>query len=648
MFFKRRQKEVTCKGNVSEETENNTEVTNTEVTNTEEIKKRWYNNEWLYFSIAPLLTLIMLNVIMGTDFVSGFMSNGFFVFVVKNIITYAFLLSLTYFFSKIFVKKIIAVYVVNILLFIFAVSTVICVNKTGNPIMPGDFFLANKLGQLVGFIQINIEANMIWGAVILVFILGGYTYLNKKFVISKKQTVKQKVIFGILSLVLVSLNVYLLGFNTFVSKNIYKPLNITVSEEEPKKDYENNGLVLFFVTHLSDLIIPMPEGYSSDTIDGIISRQNLEINDFNEYSIPKNVNIIAIQSETFWDVTRLPYTEYTVDPMQHIHGMSDKYISGYVVTPVLGCNTCMPEFEFLTGTSVTLMKKGSYPYIQYVTDDIDAMPRIFAENGYVTRAVHTYDKNYYKRNKAYEYMAFDKFIGEQDLENPEYKGFYISDMEMTRVIIDEYKNKGDKPMFLYAVSMQNHGGYMEERYDSYDVDVSCDVLNESELMQLKISAQGIYDIDRSFYALTEYFKDCDEPVIIVIYGDHLSYLGEGISVFEKTGYVANRNLKENIQMYETPYLIWANFDISNVEVPKRLSPAKLGITTLKMAGLEKVPKHYGYLDKLYKKYPIIHPYRVETENGEIMEKLPDETLKEFNLIWYDYLQGDKYSGQLMN
>jgi len=101
-------------------------------------------------------------------------------------------------------------------------------------------------------------------------------------------------------------------------------------------------------------------------------------------------------------------------------------------------------------------------------------------------------------------------------------------------------------------------------------------------------------------------------------------------------------------MYETPYLIWANFDISNVEVPKRLSPAKLGITTLKMAGLEKVPKHYGYLDKLYKKYPIIHPYRVETENGEIMEKLPDETLKEFNLIWYDYLQGDKYSGQLMN
>ena len=63
--------------------------------------------------------------------------------------------------------------------------------------MPRDFFLANKLGQLVGFIQISVTANMVWGAVLLILILAAYTYLNKKFVIKKTQTLKQKIIFGI-------------------------------------------------------------------------------------------------------------------------------------------------------------------------------------------------------------------------------------------------------------------------------------------------------------------------------------------------------------------------------------------------------------------------------------------------------------------
>ncbi|MBR5517589.1 MAG: LTA synthase family protein [Clostridia bacterium] len=666
MIFKRKPKNDLYKDIESDkkETETSEEVKETEVS--EEVKEtevsekakdneptdikkgKWYNNEWLYFALSPILTIVMTSVIMGVDFVDGFMSNMFLTFVAKNLITYIILLSFTYLLSKILFKKIIAVYVVNIFLFIFAVATTICISKTGNPIMPGDFFMANRVGQMVGFIQIKISASMIWGSIILILILAGYTVVNKKLIIKKKQSRKQMIMYGILSFVIVFLNVYLLGFNTFVSKNILSPLGITISSEEPIKDYESNGLILFFVTHLSDLVVPVPEGYSDVAVREIIDKYELNINEFNEYTAPQNINVIAIQSETFWDVTRLPNVQYTVDPMQHFHRMSEQYISGYVVTPVLGCNTCMPEFEFLTGTSVTLFRKGSYPYVQYITDDVVAMPGVFANNGYTTRAIHTYDKGFYNRDDGYEYLAFEKFLGDEDLENPEYKGIYISEMEVTRLIIDEYENKGDKPLFLYAVTMQNHGGYMEERYDVYDVDVSSDVLNESELMQLKISAQGIYDIDKAFYALTEYFKNCSEPVMIVIYGDHLSYLGEGISVFEKTGYVSSPNLNENIQMYETPYLIWSNFDMSNIEVPKYLSPAKLGITTLKMAGLSKVPEHYGYLDKLYKEYPIIHPYRVVNSKGEITENLPEEVKREFNFIQYDYLVGEKYSGQLMN
>ena len=374
-------------------------------------KIKWYNREWLYFSLSPLLTIIMLNIIMGADFIKGLAENNFFTFIAKTVITYAFILSLEYFLSKIFTKKIIAVYVVNIFLFILGTATTICISMTGDPIMPSDFFMVNKVGRIVGFIKIKIGVDMISSFLLLALILFAYTFLNKKFVIKQKQNIKQKVFFGILSLIIISLFIYLLGFNSYVAKNVLKPLKITVSRDTPKKDYENNGMVLFFLTHLSDLRIAVPEGYSSHSINSILNKYDLSNDKFNEYVTKENVNIIAIQSETFWDVTRLPDTKYTVDPLQHIHRMSESFPSGYVVTPVLGCNTCMPEFEFLTGTSVTLMQTGSYPYVQYVTHDIDAMPRVFAENGYATRAIHTYDKNYYSRDKAYKYIQYisDKY-----------------------------------------------------------------------------------------------------------------------------------------------------------------------------------------------------------------------------------------------
>ena len=43
-------------------------------------------------------------------------------------------------------------------------------------------------------------------------------------------------------------------------------------------------------------------------------------------------------------------------------------------------------------------------------------------------------------------LPFEKFIGKNDIENPEVKGAYISDMEFVRQIIKMYEEKGDKPL----------------------------------------------------------------------------------------------------------------------------------------------------------------------------------------------------------
>ena len=57
-------------------------------------------------------------------------------------------------------------------------------------------------------------------------------------------------------------------------------------------------------------------------------------------------------------------------------------------------------------------------------------------------------------------MKFDKFISIDDFKNPEYIR-YISDKESYKKLIELY-NKRDKskPLFLFNVTIQNHGGYL--------------------------------------------------------------------------------------------------------------------------------------------------------------------------------------------
>ena len=57
-------------------------------------------------------------------------------------------------------------------------------------------------------------------------------------------------------------------------------------------------------------------------------------------------------------------------------------------------------------------------------------------------------------------MGFDKFLAQDDFEDPDMPRYYISDMDLTKKIISEYEAaKDDGPFFAFCVSMQNHASY---------------------------------------------------------------------------------------------------------------------------------------------------------------------------------------------
>ena len=94
----------------------------------------------------------------------------------------------------------------------------------------------------------------------------------------------------------------------------------------------------------------------------------------------------------------------------------------------------------------------------------------------------------------------------------------------------------------------------------------------------------------------DYFRNVDEPTVIVFFGDHRPGLGlsAGGSVYSELG-MANPttwmwSLEECAQLYATEYLIWANDEDYLPAAPGSTMDTScnyLGVQLLDLAGIEK-------------------------------------------------------------
>ena len=289
-------------------------------------------------------------------------------------------------------------------------------------------------------------------------------------------------------------------------------------------------------------------------------------------------NVIVIMSEAFMDPTVIPNLSFSTDPAANFRRLAAEYISGTVVVPVFGGGTANTELEFLTGSAMFFM--GSAYYVPYnnvgryfFRDIATAMPRLFSANGYRAVAVHPYTRYFFSRNLVYPRLGFDEFIGYEDMYDPHYKGFFVSDEFFTDQIIEQIllaENTGES-LFLFGISMQNHWEYWGSKYygEPQDVTSYSPYLDEYELGRVNAFVQGIYDADKQLARLVEFIEGRDTPTILVFFGDHLPILGEHTDAFfERLGFISdqriwNWNETDRQRMFSVPYLVWSNFADTN-------------------------------------------------------------------------------------
>jgi hypothetical protein len=194
------------------------------------------------------------------------------------------------------------------------------------------------------------------------------------------------------------------------------------------------------------------------------------------------------------------------------------------------------------------------------------------------------------------------FLSEK-LSGGKYNDDYLSDLIIK---LHQKKNKeSDSPLFLLAVTMENHQPYIEERNGGpYPFNTTANLTDEARVI-IGNAARGIRNSTLAFLKVVDYFRSVDEPTVIFFYGDHGPGLGtqEGVSVYRQLGVlsqeVADWTVEEIANVYSTNYLIWANDPnllngYFSSDAPRIESSQYLGLDILEIAGLD-MPYYWKFL-----------------------------------------------------
>lgn len=361
------------------------------------------------------------------------------------------------------------------------------------------------------------------------------------------------------------------------------------------------GYLLSFFLSLRDLKGVKPKDYRPEKVDklaeGFLSASSAEMKPSRRHP-----DLIVIMNESFADLGILgkrPNTNIPITPV--LDSIHENAVRGLALSSVYGGVTANSEYEFLTGNSMAFFPPGTLPYQQYIHGKTYSLVTDLKQQGYQCIATHPYLEKCFARSTVYPALGFDKCFFRDDYPKKDLIRWYISDSEMYDHVIAQYENYSKNgSVFLFGVSVQNHGGYinrggiMENTVDLTDCPGKYPDA-EQYLSLLRLSDQAI---DK----LLQYFKTVDRDVVVCFFGDHQPGLNERF--LEELHGGKFRTLDEKQQLKKVPFFIWANYPIRE----ERLECVSLNYLAghlLKNAGLPLSP-YRQFLDRMEQQIPAVN------------------------------------------
>ena len=318
--------------------------------------------------------------------------------------------------------------------------------------------------------------------------------------------------------------------------------------------YRDYGVVYCFTNTWLNTGISKPEGYSEESILDIFSQE--ELGDDNAMLLEqkdedeKHPNIVFLQLESFIDPMTIESIGLDKEACPNFRKLVENYPSGQLTVPACGAGTANVEFEVMSGLSVKFFGPGEYPYKSVLKEKtLETIAYDLKSLGYSTHAIHNHRAVFYNRNTVFANMGMDTFTSIEYMNNVEKTPKnWAKDDVLVECMLDALNSTQQRDM-IYTISVQGHGKYPSEQVLS-DPEVKVTSAPTEELnWKFEYYVNQIYEMDQFIGKLVEEFEKYDEPIVLVMYGDHIP----AIDLTEED--------LENGNLYGTEYVIWSNFGL---------------------------------------------------------------------------------------
>lgn len=480
---------------------------------------------------------------------------------------------------------------------------------TSTPLYVQDIRLVTQVG---GIMELN-EASMKFSGesaaavAVMLLVLVGLFFVSRYF----RPRLREGLISGLVSAILFA---SLFCVPASVESWFYGPVGSGQAAAQDTQIVHNSrcgvllGLWRSVVLGGEESFIPEP-----DEEELMLMNAQSWIEDLPDTKKDEQPNVIFVLGESFFDVTELPGVSYAEDPVADFHRICSEGVSGKFYTHTLGYGTENIELEIMTGINTRFFSWDDmiYGWEQEKLLTYPSLPQLFSDAGYYTAYLHTFNDGIYNRTALYTALGFQDMyfsgdfaaIDPEAAAAPDYWGYmnskiageFYSDDYLADVTAELFDQKaGEGPVFLWAVTMENHTPYTADKFSSYDFPFESD-LGDEAVGVLNAVTQGVADCSEALGKLVDHLAAQDEPVIVVFFGDHRpgTPLESGATVYSELGMcpanVADWELEDYAELYSTDYVIWSNDpSLLPAEPGSRMNTSStlLGVEALQMAGMD--------------------------------------------------------------
>lgn len=411
------------------------------------------------------------------------------------------------------------------LLLAFHLSNALKVAILGAPIMPDDFVSVRNLFMLVDG----------WRLAGIVLMVAVPSLLLVRMIEWRKPRVWT--VFGVTAAVTASLVLFpqavVNAMDTSFGNSVWNQ----------RGNYESRGLVIHLVQETARNLTrrtrtpgPADVDQALATLGGSSSGSGLKVAlEQGEPSRRRNLHMIVLES--FWDPSPLAanagFSEDPLDPaFRELWAAAG---NSHALSPVFGGYTANAEFEALCGFPVTV---DSVFFEGRLRRDVPCLPAHLEAAGYDTYASHPNVAAFWNRINAYRRIGFKTYWADKDFVLDDMNREFLSDASLYRQVLEKLGPalRDSTPVFDYVLTYFGHVDYpLNAQRPSVVRTRNGDSL-------LERYANTLYYKSRELMTFIDRLRREDPDGLIVLFGDHLPFLGPNHAEYTDAGVLArNRN-----------------------------------------------------------------------------------------------------------